>query len=92
MGYRGVIVGMTGDPPGCDAQVAFLAAGLTASCDKTRSGTMFVKDLLRALADTGELDEGVARELAAARQLAEPDGVIIGPGRSADGTREPPTP
>jgi len=47
LGYSGVIIGMTGDPAGCDERREFEAAGLTACLDKDSAGLEEVVRLLR---------------------------------------------
>jgi len=56
MGFRGVVVGMTGDPVGSPDRNEFEAAGLTACVDKTPEGMAAVQRQVDALLDgTGAL-------------------------------------
>ena len=46
LGYRGLIVGMTGDPPGCDDRVHFETSGVDVCVDKGAHAIRRVKQLL----------------------------------------------
>lgn len=45
-GFRGKVVGMTGDPAGCAERDEFEAAGLNACVDKTTAGIEYIANLL----------------------------------------------
>jgi len=49
-GHDGVIVGMTGDPAGCDEHNEFVAAGLNACHNKDSKGIKAIVDLIRSYA------------------------------------------
>jgi len=51
-GFKGLIVGMTGDPSGCTERDDFEAAGLNACCDKDTAGIQRVKELIAACLET----------------------------------------
>lgn len=47
-GYSGMIIGVTGDPSGCDDRREFEAAGLNACVDKNMDGMAELAELIRA--------------------------------------------
>ncbi|KAJ1617221.1 hypothetical protein T492DRAFT_1101500, partial [Pavlovales sp. CCMP2436] len=49
-GFRGVIIGMTGDPKGCSERDEFEASGLTECVDKDTSGIQRVAQLISSFA------------------------------------------
>lgn len=56
-----LIVGMTGDPSGCDDRKEFEAAGLDACLDKNSSGTEALVEILREHARSLARNELAAR-------------------------------
>jgi CheY-like chemotaxis protein len=62
-GYKGVIVGMTGDPLGCEEREEFDAAGLTMSLEKDSNS---VAHVLALLADMSAKAQRAHQEAAAA--------------------------
>jgi len=83
-GYTGIIVGVTGDPPGCEEHAAFLASGLSVLLGKDSTGIRCVVDLLQHLKDHGSIDRESAQRLASSYGFAVgatsagPDGAGLG--------------
>jgi len=69
MSYTGLLLGMTGDPLGCDERYAFEASGLDACLDKSSAGMAECVKLMKLHAARLLVDVG--RELTASRELLQ---------------------
>jgi hypothetical protein len=71
-GYSGLVVGMTGDPSGCEDRDSFEASGLDLCVDKTREGMGMLTQILAAAIEAATSPNGTRRASLAPATPAPP--------------------